>query len=519
MEIVIDMRIEKTKNVSRNIIFGILLKLYQILLPFVIRTVMMYTIGVEYLGLNSLFISVLQVLNLAELGVGSAMVFSMYKPIAEDDTVTICALMALYRLYYRIIGGVILVGGLILIPFIPKLIAGTVPADMNIYILYLINLLATVLTYWLFAYKNSILQAYQRTDVVSKVTIITDTVKYIFQVGALYFLHNYYAFVIVLLISQILNNILTAILSNKMFPEFKPKGKLPKEEIEKINGKIKDLFTSHLGYTIVSSADTIVISAFLGLTVLAQYQNYYYIMSSIIGFMSIIYASIIAGVGNSMLTKTKEQNYEEFKTFTLLVSFVSGLCCACFMTLYQPFMTIWMGKSMLLSQLVVVLLCFYFWFYELVMMISVYKDAGGIWHEDRFRPLIAGITNLVINLLLVNFMGLYGIIISTIASQIFISLPWIVKNVTALIFDRNPREYFKIIIINTLKVLFSTIVVYLIVSFIHIGNVYGLMLKGLSTVFLTVFFLMICFRQDEQYNNAKELLFRLLKLDKVLKKR
>ena len=242
-------------------------------------------------------------------------------------------------------------------------------------------------------------------------------------------------------------------------------------------------------------------------------------MSSIIGFMSIIYASIIAGVGNSMLTKTKEQNYEEFKTFTLLVSFVSGLCCACFMTLYQPFMTIWMGKSMLLSQLVVVLLCFYFWFYELVMMISVYKDAGGIWHEDRFRPLIAGITNLVINLLLVNFMGLYGIIISTIASQIFISLPWIVKNVTALIFDRNPREYFKIIIINTLKVLFSTIVVYLIVSFIHIGNVYGLMLKGLSTVFLTVFFLMICFRQDEQYNNAKELLFRLLKLDKVLKKR
>ena len=205
--------------------------------------------------------------------------------------------------------------------------------------------------------------------------------------------------------------------------------------------------------------------------------------------------------------------------FTLLVSFVSGLCCACFMTLYQPFMTIWMGKNMLLSQLVVVLLCFYFWFYELVMMISVYKDAGGIWHEDRFRPLIAGVTNLIINLLLVNFMGLYGIILSTIASQLFISLPWIVKNVTALIFNRNPREYFKIIIINTLKVLFSTTVVYVIVSFIHIENVYGLILKGISTVFLAVFILMICFRRDEQYNNAKELLFKLLKLDKVLKKR
>ena len=160
MEILVEMKIEKTKNASRNIIFGILMKIYQILLPFAIRTIIMYTIGVEYLGLNSLFTSILQVLNLAELGVGSAMIFSMYKPIAEDDSITICALMALYRLYYRIIGGVILVAGLVLTPFIPKLISGSVPPDMNIYILYLLNLLATVLTYWLFAYKNSILQAH-----------------------------------------------------------------------------------------------------------------------------------------------------------------------------------------------------------------------------------------------------------------------------------------------------------------------------------------------------------------------
>lgn len=518
MEILVEMKIEKTKNASRNIVFGILMKIYQILLPFAIRTIIMYTIGVEYLGLNSLFTSILQVLNLAELGVGSAMIFSMYKPIAEDDSITICALMALYRLYYRIIGGVILVAGLVLTPFIPKLISGTVPPDMNIYILYLLNLLATVLTYWLFAYKNSILQAHQRTDVASKVTIITDTVKYILQIGALYFLHNYYLFVIVLLFSQILNNILTAIVANRMFPQFKPKGKLPKSEVKKINGKIKDLFTSHLGYTIVSSADTIVISAFLGLTVLAQYQNYYYIMSSIIGFMSIIYASITAGVGNSMLTNTKEQNYEEFKTFTLLVCFVSGICCACFMTLYQPFMTIWMGKNMLLSQSIVILLCVYFWFYELVMMISVYKDAGGIWHEDRFRPLISGIGNLLLNFILVKFIGLYGIIISTILSVIFISLPWIIKNVNAMIFNRSPEEYFKIIIINTFKVAFSTAIVYLIVSFIDVGQLYGLILKGLITVFLMVILLMIMFRSDQQYNSAKELLFRLLKLDKILEK-
>ena len=120
----VNMQIERTKNASRNILFGIILKIYQIAVPFLMRTAMIYFMGVQYLGLNSLFTSVLQVLNLAELGVGSAMVYSMYKPIAEDDTKKICALMKLYRLYYRVIGFVIGGVGLVLTPFVPKLIKG-----------------------------------------------------------------------------------------------------------------------------------------------------------------------------------------------------------------------------------------------------------------------------------------------------------------------------------------------------------------------------------------------------------
>ena len=442
------MKIEKTKNASRNIAFGVLLKVYQIFLPFLMRTIMMYTIGVQYLGLNSLFSSILQVLNLAELGVGSAMVFSMYKPIAEDDEVTICALLKLYKIYYRLIGMVILIVGIILTPALPKLISDNIPVGMNIYVLYLFNLLATVLTYWLFAYRNSILQAFQRNDVISKITIATETIKYLFQFAVLFIWKNYYWFVIVLLLTQVINNIITAIISKKMFPNLNPVGSLDKVEIHSINRKIRDLFTSKLGYTIVSSADTIVISAFLGLTVLAKYQNYYYIMNAIIGFMSIIYSSIIAGIGNSILTKSREENYEDFKTFTLLVSFVSGICCACFLALYQPFMKLWMGEDMLLPELMIVLFCFYFWFYELVMMISVYKDAGGIWHEDRFRPVISGLANLIINLILVKIIGLYGIVISTILSQVCISLPWIIKNVNNMVFQRQSKEYFLIIIKN-----------------------------------------------------------------------
>ena len=139
-------RDSKTKNSSRNVVFGFALKIYQLLMPFIIRTIIIYTLGMEYAGLNSLFTSILSVLSIAELGVGTIMVFYMYKPIEENDSNRICALMNLYKLYYRVIGLAILGIGVAITPFIPKLITGDVPADINIYILYYLNLGATVLS-------------------------------------------------------------------------------------------------------------------------------------------------------------------------------------------------------------------------------------------------------------------------------------------------------------------------------------------------------------------------------------
>ena len=206
----------RRKNALRNMTFGVALKIYQVIVPFFLRTALIYFMGMEYVGLNSLFTSVLQVLNLAELGVGSAMIFSTYKPLAENDTVKICALMALYKQYYMIIGGIIAVLGIALTPFIPYLIKGDVPEGINIYILYLLNLGATVLSYWLFAYKNSIFQASQRNDVISKITLFTSTVQYIFQFMAVCIWKDYYLYVIILLVSQALTNFITAVYADKI---------------------------------------------------------------------------------------------------------------------------------------------------------------------------------------------------------------------------------------------------------------------------------------------------------------
>lgn len=258
------MRIDRAKNASRNIMFGVLLKLYQVICPFIIRTAMIYLLGMEYVGLNSLFNSILQVLNLTELGVGTAMVFSMYKPIADEDHDKISKLMELYKVYYRIIGFIIAVIGLAITPIIPKLISGDSQIPLNIYYLYWINLGYTVLSYWLFAYKNSILQAHQRNDIISKITLVANTATYLIQFSLLILFKNYYLYLLGMLFGQALNNIITSIIADRMYPQYKAKGKLSIKEIKEINQRVKDLFTSKIGGVIQNSVDTIVISAFLG---------------------------------------------------------------------------------------------------------------------------------------------------------------------------------------------------------------------------------------------------------------
>ena len=273
------MKLQKSKNATRNIVYGMVLKIYQMLMPFVMRTIIIHYLGADFLGLNSLFNSILQVLNLAELGVGSAMVFSMYKPIADNNKPKLCALLNLYKRYYRTIGTLILIIGLVITPILPRLISGGLPGNINLYILYFLNLSATVLTYWLFAYKTSLLQAYQRADIISKVFILTDTLKYILQVLSLVVFKDYYFYCSILLLSQVLHNIITAYCAKKRYPDLEPKGDLTRNEQKVINGKIKDLFTTKLATTLLSSGDTLVISSMLGLVMLAMYQNYYYLIS------------------------------------------------------------------------------------------------------------------------------------------------------------------------------------------------------------------------------------------------
>ena len=431
------MKLDRTKNATRNIVFDGALEMMNMLFPFAIRSVMLHYLGTEYLGLNGLFKSLLMFLNLAELGVGSAMVFSMYKPIAEDDTFTICALLRLYRTLYRIIGLAIAAVGLLLMPVLRNLIKGDLPAGMNLYILYLMNLGNTVMTYWLFAYKSSLLQAHQRRDVISKVSLAIRLTEYVLKTLILVYTRNYYLYLSVQLLCQLAVNLLTAVCASKMYPRYVPVGKLPRGKTQDIFRRVRDLFTSKLSATVFDAADTLVISAFMGLTALALYQNYYFIITALRMMLIVVLNACMAGVGNKLVMESKEANYRDLEKISLLFLWVLGVSSSMLLCMYQPFIRVWMGEDNMLA--VGLVFCFVVYYYSMGAnkLINMFKDAAGIWRVDRWRPLTAALVNLGLNLATVQWLGLYGVLLSSVFSIVFIQIPWLFRNLFREVFPRQ----------------------------------------------------------------------------------
>lgn len=503
------MRIERTKNTLRNIIFGFGYRILNIILPFISRTVILYVLGEQYLGLSSLFTSILSFLSLAELGVGGAMVYSMYKPIAENDTATIRALLNLYRKFYRVIGTVILGLGLCLVPFLKLLVREELPGDVNLYILYVIYLLNAVLSYWLFAYKSALLQAYQRNDIDSKIAMIITPLSYVVMLGGLFLTGNYYSYIIWLPIFTIITNIVRLIYVNRIFPGLEPQGEIGSELRASIIKKVKALIGTKLNTVVLNAADNIVMAAYFGLTTIAMYGNYYYIMSSIIGFLSICYSAMTAGLGNSIALESEEKNYNDFMKFSFINSWLVGWCTICLVCLYQPFMYLWTGEDLMFPFYIVLEFGLYFYIYQIRKIPVTYKDAAGIWWEDRFRPYVCMLVNLSLNIVLAKVIGISGIILSTVFS-LMISIPWENYTIFKYVFHRGSRKYYKKMAYYAFTVLIAGIVTFVLCSPWKNGFS-TLILRGCICLIVPNLLIILGNFKTKEFKDAKEFVFAILK--------
>lgn len=413
----------RTKNALRNIAFGSVNRVVTLVLPFVTRTIILYLLGASFLGIGTLFSSILSFLSLTELGLSSAIVYSMYKPIAQNDNGTVGALLNFYRKLYRMIGCIILALGTALLPFVPFLMKGDAPSGINVYILYYLYLINSVISYFFAGYRQSLLTAHQRSDITNNIMTVVNLGVQVGQILALYLTRNFYVYALVPICGTLATNLINSIITKRKYPEIVCVGKISEETKKEIMKKISGLFGTKLNSIVVHSSDTIVISAFLGLTITAQYGNYYYIMNAVAGFITVFFSSLIAGVGNKLVTDSPEAGFELFQNLSFINAWMVGFCCSCFLCLYEPFMKIWVGEDLQLGIVFVLLMVCYFFIYEIQRTILAFKDAAGLWHKDKLRPYISMIVNVVSNVVLIQFIGIYGIVLSTITAFL-ISLPW-----------------------------------------------------------------------------------------------
>lgn len=413
------MRFNRVENTKRNVIWGISYRLIAMLVPFLMRTVVIYSLGTIYLGLNSLFTSILNALNLAELGVGSAMVFMMYDPVARDDKEKICALLNFYKTAYFIIGLVVTILGFSVLPFLNYFIKGEYPSDIILHLIYIIQLLSTSFGYFFMAYKGSVVNVYQRNDVISKYSLLTDIGMYLGQIVALLGFKNFYIYTLFILLRTVVYNLLVSKYVDRNFQEIKAKGRIQKTERRKIFVKIGALMGNKIASVIINSIDNIFISMFIGLQMVAIFNNYSYIVTAVTTIFTMIISGLSAIIGNYIVVETDKKTANLFYTIHFLLCFMICICCTCFLNLFQPFMTLWLGNESLLPWLSVVLFVVYFFSIRIRTAGQLFLDASGLWEKTVTQSYIVIIIDLIIDIILLKRIGVNGALISTIVCMIF----------------------------------------------------------------------------------------------------
>ena len=358
----------RVKNSVRNIGYRLVSQVASIILKFVSRTIFIYILGVEYLGINGLFSEVLQMLSLADLGFGTAMVFSMYKPLAEHDEKRLTRLVALYKRIYTIIAIVITVIGVALVPFLKYL----VNLDQNIpylkiyYLLYLAN---TVSSY-LVVYKTCILNADQKNYLVSKYNTIFNFIFIIITSVVLLLTHNFMVYLVTQVVVTYANNFYVSHVAEKLYPYINNKvEKLPKEEGKKIFENVKSVFIYKVANTLVGSTDNTLISVLIGTVAVGFYSNYSMVINNIVLFINIVFSSVTASIGNMVVEANKKKNYDVYCLMQQVSFLLSTVAITVTYLMINDLIYVWLGEKFILDPLVTIAIALNMYFSVVLMPI------------------------------------------------------------------------------------------------------------------------------------------------------
>lgn len=504
----------RTRYSIINMLFNIGGQFLTMLLSFINRMVFIRRLSAEYLGVNGLFTDVLSILNFAELGIGTAMVFSMYEPAARDDEQKLARLMNLYKWMYRAVAVSVLLFGLVLLPFLPYLIKGGEGIE-HITLIYMIYVLGSASSY-LLSYKNSIYQAYQKGYICAGWSMACECIKTVSQITVLLLTRNFILYLAVQQAIQFLPNIMVSRMVDKEFPYLKECHELP--EREERNGILKNIgaMSMHkLATVIVRNTDSLLMSSFIGLATVGLYSNYRLVINALNNLMGKFAVAFSGSIGNFAVMENSDRLYKIYKEMDFMFFVMSAYLTGGLMMLFNPFITLLFGGRYCFPMTTVMVIVAEFYITRMRQTNLLFREAMGLFWNDRYKAVAESIINLVASLVLVRQYGVTGIIWGTIISTLctcawvepYIFLKYGVQDA----WQKKLRDYFAEYLKRTLLTAAVSAAAVLWVQRFPVGNFGIFILDGLLYTAVFAGVIVLFYRGSEEYDTLKQRGLKILK--------
>ena len=494
----------RTYNVVKNAWFGLVTEIINILLSFVSRTVFIYILGVEYLGINGLYTNILLLLSFAELGIGNAIIYSMYKPLATDDKEKIKSLMALYAKAYKIIGIFVFLAGLLVIPFMDYIIKDAPNIKENLNLIYLLFLANTALSYF-FVYKKSIIIADQKNYIVVLYQQVFHIIQVVAQIIFLLLTHEYILFLLIQIACTLLNNIITSKKADRMYPYLKEGNSKPldSEESKSIFANVRALFLYKFGSVVLNGTDNIIISALIGVVAVGLTSNYLLVIYAFQAIAGQVMDAFTASVGNLNAVSDTNNKERVFKRIFFVSAWIYGFFSIGLFMFLNTFIDLWLGKEFLLSEKIIFAIVLHFYINSVHFTAYTYRTTMGLFVQGKLAPLTAAIINIILSLWLGKTIGLMGIFLATSIARFFtigIVDPVLVYRIG---FNKNAIHYYKPYFFFIAIFICLYFPLSFIISWVKLGGIIGFFVQvGIVTILFNGMLVLI-FWKTEDFKDVK----------------
>ncbi|WP_367566853.1 lipopolysaccharide biosynthesis protein [Lacrimispora sp.] len=490
---------QRTKRSFFNVIVTLVTNVVILLTAFMVQRILISTMGSDYNGINGLFTSIISMMSLTDMGIGSAIIYHLYRPAATSDYNTIRSLLRFYRNSYMAISGVVLLIGIVLMFFIPALV-GDVVIHESLYLIFGLFMTDCLVSYFL-SYKKSLLYAYQMNYILDGVHFVFYLAQNIAQIVVLLYFKSFIVFLLLKTISKCIENIAITIYIRRRYPFASEKKILPLDsEIRSdIIMKVKALLFHRLGKLSVTGGDSLVITGVLGILQMSLYTNYHLILGGITALLNKVFETLTSSVGNFLLDSDKKQRYEVYRKIDFLNFWFFGCAAVVLYTTIQPIIILWVGDQYLFSKITLFFLIINFYQEGMRASVTTFKEAAGIYYTDRFMPLIEAAFNVMISIFFAQRMGIKGVFLGTIISSgiiFFYSYP---KYVCIPLFHMSWIQYVKQTVQHFMFTIIAILGVGWFVVWLNIGDSWiAIVASGLvSMLAFHILLLCIYWRSDE----------------------